>query len=76
MSKRIVLSVLTILTLLFVSCLNDTLLTPNSEINDFVWKGMNSWYNWQADVDDLADTKDDNNNAYTSFLNSYDEPKD
>ena len=76
MSKRIVLSVLTMLTLLFVSCLNDTLLTPNNEINDFVWKGMNSWYNWQADVDDLADTKDDNNSAYTSFLNSYDEPKD
>jgi len=76
MTKRIVLSALTILTLLFVGCINDTLITSNNEINDFVWKGMNSWYNWQANVDDLADTKDDNNTAYTSFLNSYDEPKD
>jgi C-terminal processing protease CtpA/Prc len=76
MIKRIVLSALTILTLLFTGCINDTLITPNNEINDFVWKGMNSWYNWQPNVDDLADSKDDNNVAYTSFLNSYDEPKD
>lgn len=76
MTKKIVFSALTILTLLFVGCSNDILITPNNEINDFVWKGMNSWYNWQEDVPDLADTKDDNNSAYTSFLNSYDEPKD
>jgi len=76
MTKRIVLSALTILTLLFPGCSNDTLITSNNEINDFVWKGMNSWYNWQSNVDDLADSKDDNNVAYTSFLNSYDEPKD
>jgi len=76
MTKKIVFSALTILTLLFVGCSNDILITPNNEINDFVWKGMNSWYNWQEDVSDLADTKDDNNSAYTSFLNSYDDPKD
>ncbi len=76
MTKKIVLSALTILTLLFVGCINDILLTSNNEINDFVWKGMNSWYNWQSDVDDLADSKDDNNTSYTSFLNSYDKPED
>ena len=76
MTKRIVLSALTILTLLFVGCTNDTLITSNNEINDFVWKGMNSWYNWQSDVDDLADSKDDNNTSYTSFLNSYAGPEE
>ncbi len=76
MTKRIVLSALTILTLLFVGCINDTLITSNNEINDFVWKGMNSWYNWQSDVEDLSDSKDDNNASYTSFLNSYAEPEE
>ena len=70
--KKIVYSALTILTLLFSSCINDTLITPNNEINDFVWKGMNSWYNWQPEVADLADTKDDNRSAYSSYLNSFD----
>lgn len=76
MTKKIVLSALTILTLLFVGCINDTLITSNNEINDFVWKGMNSWYNWQSDVDDLADSKDDNDASYTSFLNSYAGPEE
>ena len=75
MTKRIVFSALTILTLLFVGCTNDTLITSNNEINDFVWKGMNSWYNWQSEVADLADTKDDNNGDYTSYLNSFDDPE-
>ena len=76
MTKKIVLSALTILTLLFVGCINDTLITSNNEINDFVWKGMNSWYNWQSDVEDLSDSKDDNNASYTSFLNSYAGPEE
>ena len=75
MTKKIVFSALTILTLLFVGCSNDTLITPNNEINDFVWKGMNSWYNWQEDVPDLADTKDDNSSAYASYLNGFDNPE-
>lgn len=44
-------------------------------INDFVWKGMNSWYNWQPNVTNLADTKDDDLEAYYSFLNSYSSPE-
>ncbi len=76
MTKKIVLSALTILTLLFTGCINDTLITSDNEINDFVWKGMNSWYNWQSDVEDLADSKDDNNASYTSFLNSYAGPEE
>jgi len=40
-------------------------------INNFIWKGMNSWYNWQLDSDKLADSKDDDFNEYYTFLNGY-----
>ncbi|MEP5340446.1 MAG: S41 family peptidase [Algibacter sp.] len=60
------------------SCYNDIDDTPISgnEINDFVWKGMNSWYNWQSEVSDLSDSKDDNINEYQSYLNLFGNPED
>ena len=45
-------------------------------INNFIWKGMNSWYNWQTDVPNLANTKDDDFDAYNSYLNGYSTPDD
>lgn len=45
------------------------------ELNDFVWKGMNSWYNWQTDVPDLADSKADDNDSYKAYLNQYNTPQ-
>lgn len=43
-------------------------------INNFVWKGMNSWYNWQTSVPDLSNTKDDDFDAYEAYLNGYSTP--
>ncbi len=40
-------------------------------VNDFIWKGLNSWYNWQTESVDLADTKDDVPDDYHTFLNGY-----
>jgi len=56
-----------------VSCTkNDDVPIPqNIEIQDFVWKGMNSWYNWQSSVANLADTKDNNQDEYVSYLSGY-----
>lgn len=48
----------------------------NNKINNFVWKAMNSWYNWQEDIPNLADSKDDNINEYYTYLNSYGTPND
>ena len=48
----------------------------NTEVNDYIWKGLNLWYYWQEEVDDLADTFDDNQVQYTSFLQSYADPED
>lgn len=62
------------LTLVFVSCSrdenNDTgSTTKPDEINNFVWKAMNSWYYWQPNVPNLADSFDDNQTTYANFLN-------
>ncbi|AZJ31645.1 C-terminal processing protease CtpA/Prc, contains a PDZ domain [Tenacibaculum mesophilum] len=48
----------------------------NNKVNNFVWKAMNSWYNWQEDISNLADSKDDNINEYYTYLNSYGTPND
>ena len=39
------------------------------EINDFVWKAMNSWYYWQSNVTDLSDSKITSSNNYANFIN-------
>jgi len=70
-----------VLGLTFGSCYKNNYPTPftngsDKPINDFVWKGMNSWYNWQTDVPNLADSKDDDFDAYNTFLNGYSSPDD
>lgn len=44
-------------------------------INDFTWKAMNSWYNWQDKVPNLADSKANNVDSYRTYLNKYSTPK-
>lgn len=67
------------LTFFATSCFEDgddiTTVSTN-DLNDFVWKGMNSWYNWQSQVSNLADTKDDNTTEYQSYLDQFDSPND
>ena len=48
----------------------------NNKINNFVWKGMNSWYNWLPESANLADSKDDDQDEYYTFLNMYSKPSD
>jgi len=58
---------------------NDT----DLRVRDFIWKGLNTYYLWQADVPNLqnnrfgslADTKADKNKSYTQFLKSFSNPK-
>jgi len=71
------LSVYLVFSFAIISCTkNDDVDVPqNIEIQDFVWKGMNSWYNWQSSVSNLADTKGDNTNDYFSYLNNYATPE-
>ena len=70
----------------FISCSDSNDITDNPNpgaqttlkdpINNFIWKGMNSWYNWQLNVPNLADSKDDNQEDYINFLNGYTDYRD
>ncbi len=57
----------------FQSCQdNDDVAAPvNLEVNDFIWKGMNLYYLWQADVPNLSDNKFANQTELNTFLSGY-----
>ncbi len=75
---------------IFTSCSKDTdFLIPGTVdadpnagvgVQDFMWKAMNYWYFWQADVPNLADDKfpitAEGSKLYTEFLLSEDNPAD
>ncbi|WP_149276094.1 S41 family peptidase [Pareuzebyella sediminis] len=74
--------------LLFVNCSNDDNIIPEPEIEqekpvqtvddypvqDFIWTVMNTFYFWQGDVPELADSKATNEDDYVSFLSENDDP--
>lgn len=60
----------------FISCSKDSDADADTiknavpdEINDFVWKAMNSWYYWQSNVANLSDSKTASTNSYANFIN-------
>jgi len=59
--------------LLLLACDSDEVQVDN-EINDFVWRAMNSWYFFQADVDNLADSQVNDPDSYNAYLNQFDNP--
>lgn len=75
-------TVFTLLLLLFFfvpfgcSDMDDNLVPSNLEIKDFVWKGMNLYYLWQADVPDLADNRFANQTELNTFLEPFSTPTD
>lgn len=55
----------------------DDVAAPASlQVNDFVWKGLNQFYLWQADVPNLADDRFSNQEALNAFLKDYAKPQD
>lgn len=55
---------------------DDVAASPNLQINNFIWRGLNEVYLWQADVPNLADNRFANQDALDSFLKGYSKPKD
>ncbi len=55
--------------------MDDVAAPKNLKINDFVWKGLNQYYLWQADVPNLSDNKFANQGALNTFLSNYDTPE-
>ena len=44
-------------------------------VNDFIWKGLNAYYLWQADVPNLADDRFANQAELNNFLEAYSSPE-
>ncbi len=61
----------------FQSCedMDDVAAPQSVEVNDFIWKGLNLYYLWQADVPNLADNRFANQEALNVFLQGYSKPE-
>jgi C-terminal processing protease CtpA/Prc len=56
---------------------NDDVAAPvNLDIQDFIWKGLNQYYLWQADVPNLADDRFATQTELNAFLKGYPVPED
>lgn len=55
---------------------DDVATSPDLQINNFIWRGLNEVYLWQADVPNLADDRFANQDALDSFLKGYSKPED
>lgn len=53
---------------------NDDVQVSASQINDFVWKGMNTFYLYKEEVPDLANNRFTSDGEYAEYLNSYSSP--
>lgn len=64
--------------LTFLSCQDqdDTAAPINLEVQDFIWKGLNQYYLWQADVPNLADDRFASQDQLNVFLKGYPVPEE
>ncbi|WPO79253.1 S41 family peptidase [Flavobacterium sp. KACC 22761] len=46
------------------------------QVNDFIWKGLNTVYLWQADVPNLADDRFSSQAELNSYLSGYSKPEE
>ncbi|TNJ43459.1 hypothetical protein KFZ70_16810 [Tamlana fucoidanivorans] len=64
--------------MLCVSCFedNDDNGVSITDINDFVWQGMNAFYLYLEHIPDLANDRFSSNDAYVNYLNGFNRPED
>jgi len=75
--KLFKLTLIVIVSFLFTGCFedNDDNLIAASEINDFVWKGMNAFYLYKDEVPDLANDRFSTDQEYANYLNGFTSPE-
>ena len=61
---------------LLYNCSKEEIIPSDVEKNNFVWGGMNAYYKWQGEVEDLADTKFSTRAQLNEFLEGFEEPED
>lgn len=61
---------------IFLGCTSDNTNSVPSEliVQDFVWKGLNLYYLWQDDVQNLKDDRFDSQGSLNTFLKGYPNP--
>lgn len=75
MKKKLIVANLFLLLLIGIGCTKDDLAVPEElKVNNFIWKGLNQYYLWQADVPNLADDRFANQDALNDFLSGYSNP--
>ncbi len=64
---------------LFVGCFDDNddvpQVTGTIEINDFIYKGMRTWYLYKSDVPDLQDNRFSSDAQYNEYLRGFSSPE-
>lgn len=48
----------------------------DSEVQHFMWQGLNQWYFWQADAPNLGDNRFATNEEYIDYLEKYTDPEE
>lgn len=71
-----ILLALTLLLFIGVSCNNDENTPADIEVQNFIWKGLNTFYFWQQDVPNLSDQRFASQNELNEFLSGYPDPKE
>jgi carboxyl-terminal processing protease len=71
-------ALLLLLAFVFQGCdeKNDNDVPNEIAVNNFVWKGLNLYYLWQADVPNLSDYRFENQSQLNNYLFSYSNPAD
>ncbi|MFK7781073.1 S41 family peptidase [Psychroserpens sp.] len=75
--RLIKLCLLLVVAITFTNCFedNDDNAIAASEINDFIWKGMNATYLYKINVDDLANDRFSDSNEFRDYLNQFPTPE-
>ncbi|GGW40566.1 S41 family peptidase [Arenibacter certesii] len=56
---------------------DDAFIYPkDSEVQNFMWQGLNQWYFWQADAPNLGDSRFATNEEYVDYLEQYTDPEE
>ena len=78
MKKSLIVGLLVLLFFIPLGCsdMDDNAVPSSLQVKDFVWKGLNLYYLWQADVPNLADNRFANQSELNEFLTTYSTPED
>ena len=78
MKKSLIVGLLVLLFFIPLGCsdMDDNAVPSSLQVKDFVWKGLNLYYLWQADVPNLADNRFANQSELNEFLTTYSSPED